>query len=173
MAFQNIASGLKLSIWLARVLANPEEEIIRMLNDFSNEDNSEISELKTSLCKKLECDNINIIPDESSIIIEFQGIKKPLDVFAVNLVGYTYNLLDKVKMFINPFLPEGININEILNNLSVTHNEITNTCLIEFPTNEDIISLEVKYEPETNTASIEIPIHSEKVLEKLKDMREK
>ena len=173
MTFENIASGLKLAMFIASIIKNPEEAMLKVIDDFSDTENSELSELKASLCKKIECDSINIVAGEECVSVEFSGIRKPLDVFAIDLVGYVYNLLDKVKMFIDPFLPEGVSINKTLNNLSVVHNEITNNVMIKFPVKEDTLSLEVKYGPEEKIASIEIPIKSEKVLNKLKDMKEK
>lgn len=172
MTLENMASGIKLAIFLARVLKNPEEEAIKVIEEFSDTSNSEISELKTSICTKLECDNINIAPGEDCITIEFIGIKKPIDVFAVNIVGFVYKLLDKMKMFISVLIPN-VDIEYTLNNLSVTHDEIDNTVIIVFPGKEGVVSLDVKYIPEDNMASIEIPIHSEKVLAKLKEMKEK
>ena len=168
---ENIASGIKLAMFVGKVLKDPEQAIVDVIDDFKNEDNANVSELKEALCKKLECENINIVPGDTCVSLEFIGTKEPLDIFAINLVGYVYKLLDKIKLLISMFAPD-IDIEEILKGLSVTHNEIDNTVLIEFPAKGDIVALEVKYNIEEKTASIEIPIKSERVLNKLKEMKE-
>lgn len=172
MTLENIVGGLKLAMVLASVFKNPEEAILKAIEDFRNTDNSEMTKIKESLCKKLECDDINIKPGETSIFIEFQGIEKPLDVFAINLVGFAYKLIKKMNMFITPFLPSGIDINNILKQLSVTNNETTNIVTIEFPGRTGMITLEMYYVSEREIASIEIPFKSERVLNKLKEMQE-
>lgn len=171
MTLAEISEGIKLALFLAGIIRNPEEALLKAIDDFRHTDNTEITEIKESLCKKLECDDINIVPAETSISIEFVGIQNSLDVFAVNIVGFVYKLLDKMKMFIYPFLPEGVDINNTLNNMSVIHNEISNNVTIEFPGRNSMVSLEVKYEVARSIASIEIPIKSEKILSKLRDMR--
>lgn len=171
MTIENIASGVKLAIFIARVLKNPEEEAIKIIEEFSDTSNTEISELKSSICKKIECNNINIAPGEDCIIVEFIGIKHPINEFVVNIVGYGYTLIEKMKIFITPFLP-GIDIDNNLKQLSVTNNEINNTVTIEFPGREDMILLEANYDPEREAAIINIPIDSEKLLLKLREMQE-
>lgn len=167
---ENIAYGIKLAMFVASLLKDPEESIVKVIDDFKNEDNANVSELKESLCKKLECENINIVPGEECVSIEFSGIQKPLDIFTINIVEYVYKLLDKTKLIISMFAPD-INIEEVLKQLSVTHNKIENNAIIEFPIKGATVALEVKYNPEEKIASIEIPVKSEKVLSKLKDMR--
>lgn len=167
---ENISSSIKLAMFFAKILKDPEQAIIGAIDDFKNEDNANVSELKASLCKKLECENINIVPGDECVYIEFSGIQKPLDIFTINIVGYVYKILDKTKLLISMFAPD-INIEEVLKELSVTYNEIENNVLIEFPIKGDIVALEVKYISEEHIASIEIPIKSDKVLEKLKEMQ--
>ena len=167
---KSLTLGIKIAMFIGKLIKDPEQAAIDAIDDFRNEDNANIADIKLSLCKKLECDNINIVPGEECVSVEFVGIEKPLDEFAIYLVGYVYKLLDKTKLLISMFAPD-INIEEILKELSVTYNEIENNVLIEFPIKGDMVSLEVKYNPEEKIASIEIPVKSEKVLSKLKDMR--
>ena len=166
---KSLTLGIKIAMFIGKLIKDPEQAAIDAIDDFRNEDNANIADIKLSLCKKLECDNINIVPGEECVSVEFVGIEKPLDEFAIYLVGYVYKLLDKTKLLISMFVPD-INIEEVLKGLSVTHNEVDNSALIEFPVKGDIISLEVKYDLEENIASIEIPIKSDKILEKLKEM---
>lgn len=168
---ENLADGLKIAMFLGSIMRDPENAVLKIIDDFSESNNSEISELKESICTKIECEDIRIVPCESSITVEFVGIQKPLDIFVVNVVSIVYKLLDKMKMIISPFLHEGVNIDETLKGLSIIHNEVNNTTSIEIPRGETIMSLEVKYEEEEKIASIEIPIKSEKILSKLKDMK--
>jgi len=167
----SIASSLKMAMLLAEAIRNPEDALIKVIDDFSEADNSEVSEIKEGLCKKMECDDMNIVPGDSIISLKFTGVEEPIDDFAVKIAGFVYNLLCKLRPVVSIALPKDVDIDNILHGLSVVNDETKNATFIEIPYKEKMLSLEVKSDIEEKTASIEIPIENERILEKLREIK--
>ena len=171
MNISDIGSSIKLAKFIFSLLTDTEGAIIKVIEDINTTDSEEISEIKVALCRKVNCSDMLIEPKEDGLILKFIGMEDSVDVFAVNVVGFIYKLVDKVKPIVALMMPKE-EIEKILSTLSVINNEIDNTTFIEVPYKEGIISLEVKSILEDNTATIEIPIESERILAKLKEMKE-
>lgn len=169
MNISDIGSGLKLAKFIYSLLTDTEGAIIKVIDDINNTDSDEISEIKTALCKKVNCTDMLIEPGEHGLTLNFIGMKDPIDVFAINIAGFIYKLIDKVKPIVALMVPKE-EIEKIMTGLTVIHNETKNTTFIELPHKDNILSLEVKSIPEDNSATIEIPIESERILEKLREM---
>ena len=171
MNISDIGSGLKLAKFIFSLLTDTEGAIIKVIDDINSTDSAEISEIKKALCKKVNCSDMLIEPNESGITLRFIGMKEPVDVFAINIASFIYKLIDKIKHIVSLMVPKE-EIDKIMNGLTVIHDETKNTTFIEIPHEYKVLSLEVKSIPEDNTATIEIPIESERILEKLKEMKE-
>ena len=171
MNISNLGSGLKLAKFIFSLLTDPEGAVIKVIDDINNTDSDDISEIKTALCTKVNCSDMLIEPNENGITLKFNGMQDSIDVFAVNIASFIYKLLNKVKPIISLMVPKE-EIEKIMNGLTVINDENNNTTFIELPHKDKVLSLEVKSIPEEDTAMIEIPIESERILEKLKEMKE-
>ena len=167
MILENIAGGVKLAFFIAKAYANLEAAMLDLIEDFECESTEQVSILKSGVCKNIECSDITLEPQDTGILISFVGLNKSIDKFAIDLTEFAYKIMSKVA----PFIP-GTDFENALNGLCVIHNEIDNSTFIEFPGREGTVSLEVTYNTEGDIGSIEIPISSERVLEKLKEMKE-
>lgn len=169
MNISDIGSGMKLAKIVFSLLTDPEAAIIKIIDDVNNTDSDELSEIKSALSKKVNCTDILIEPKEDGLTLKFIDMKDSVDVFAVNIAGFIYKLVDKVKPIASIVINKE-DIEKILSGLSVINNEVDDTTFIEVPYKEGILSLEVKI-TEDNIAMIEIPIESERILAKLKEMK--
>ena len=79
-------------------------------------------------------------------------------------------MIGKVGPLVSLMVPKE-EIENIQNGLTVINDKIKDTTFIEVPYKEGILSLEVKT-TEDNISTIDIPIKSERILEKLREMRE-
>ena len=170
MNLTDIGSGLKLAKLLFGLITDPEGAVIKIIDDIDSADINEISDVKLALSKKVNCSDILIEPGEQSLTLKFIGMEDPVDVFAINITGFIYKLIDKIKPIATLMIPKE-DIEKIMHGLTVINNETDDNTFIELPYKEGILSLEVKSIPEDNTASIKIPIQSERILEKLKEMK--
>ena len=166
----NWINGVRLAKFMFSLITDPEGAIIKIIDDANNAESDDISEIKEALCRKVNCDDILIEPRDDRLTLKFIGMKDSMDVFAINIAGFIYKLLDKVKPIVSLMVPKE-EIEKIVNGLSVINNEVDNTTFIEVPYKEATLSLEVKSIPEDDTAVIEIPIESERILMKLRDMK--
>ena len=169
MNISDIGSGLKLAKFVFSLISDPESAIIKIIDDINSTDSDEISEIKTAVCKKVNCSDMLIEPKDDGITLKFIGMKDSVDVFAVNIASFVYKLLYKVKPIVSLMVPKE-DIEKIMNGLTVINDETNNTTFIELPYKDKILSLEVKT-VEDNIAVIEIPIENERILEKLKEMK--
>ena len=170
MSLSDIGSSLKIAKFIYSLLTDPEGAIIKIIDDVNNTDSDDISDIKVAVCKKVNCDDMIIEPKEDGLTLKFIGMKDSVDIFAVNIASFIYKLLEKIKPIVTLMVPPE-DIEKIMNGLTVINDETNNTTFIELPYKENILSLEVK-NTEDNNATIEIPIESERILEKLRGMRE-
>lgn len=171
MNISDIGSSLKLAKFIYSLLTDPEGAVIKIIDDINTTDTDDISEIKIALCKKVNCSDMLIEPKEDGITLKFIGMKDSVDVFAVNIASFIYKLVDKIKPIVSLMVPKE-EIEKIMNGLTVISDETKDTTFIELPHKDNILSLEVKSIPDDNSATIEIPIESERILEKLREMRE-
>lgn len=170
MNISDIGSSLKLAKFIFSLLTDPEGAIIKVIDDINSTNSDEISEIKTALCKKVNCSDMLIEPNENGITLNFIGMKDSIDIFAINIASFIYKIIDKVKPLVS-LMVDKEDIERTMNGLTVIHDEIKNTTFIKIPHKETVLSLEVKSIPEDDTAMIEIPIESERILEKLSEMK--
>ena len=170
MNISDIGSSLKLAKFIFSLLTDPEAAIIKIIDDLNDTDNEEISEIKIALCKKVNCSNLLIEPKEDGLMLKFIGMKDSVDVFAVNIASFIYKIVDSIKPIVSIMVPKE-EIEKIQNGLTVINDETKDTTFIEVPYKEGILALEVKT-TEDNTAMIDIPIESERILSKLREMKE-
>ena len=170
MSLADLSNGLKLAKFIYSLLTDTEGAIIKVIDDLNDTDSEEISEIKVAVCKKVNCIDMLIEPNENGLTLKFIGMKDSIDVFAINIASFIYKLTDKIKPIVSLMVPKE-EIDNIMNGLTVIHDETKNTTFIEVPHKENILSLEVKSIPEDNTAMIDIPIESERILEKLREMK--
>lgn len=171
MNISDIGSGLKIAKFIYSLLTDTEGAIIKVIDDINTTDSADISEIKVALCKKVNCTDMLIEPKEDGLTLNFIGMKDPIDVFAINIASFIYKLVDKIKPIVSLMVPKE-EIDNIMKGLTVIHDETKNITFIEIPHEDKVLSLEVKSIPEDNTATIDIPIESERILEKLREMRE-
>lgn len=169
MNLSDIGSSLKLAKFIFSLLTNPEGAIIKVIDDINSTDSEDISEIKKGLCNKVNCSDMLIEPNENGLTLRFIGMKDSIDTFAINIASFIYKLVDKVKPVVSLMLDKE-DIERTMNGLTVINDETKNTTFIKVPHKETILSLEVKTTGD-NTATIEIPIESERILEKLKEMK--
>ena len=169
MSLADIGSSLKIAKFIYSLITDSEGAIIKIIDDINITDSDDISEIKVAVCKKVNCDDMLIEPKEDGITLKFIGMKDSVDVFAVNIAGFIYKLVDKIKPIVSLMVPPE-DIERIMTGLTVINDEINNTTFIELPYKEGVLSLDVKT-TEDDTAVIEIPIESERILEKLKEMK--
>ena len=169
MNITDIGSGLKLAKFIYSLLTDPEGAVIKIIDDINTTDSDDISEIKVAVCKKVNCSDMLIEPKEDGITLKFIGMKDSIDIFAVNIASFIYKLIDKIKPIVSLMIPKE-EIEKIMNGLTVINDETNNTTFIELPYKDKVLSLEVK-NAEDNIAMIEIPIESERILSKLKEMK--
>lgn len=172
MIVSDILGGLKMAMLAISVLKDPENTLVKIIDDFKSADSTDISDIKSGICKKVKCEDILLEPTDAGANVKFIAIQEPIDVFVISITSFIFSIANKIEPFAAILMP-GADIRKTLKGISVVRNDIENTTSIEIPRGEDIVRLEVNYDPEEKTASIFIPIESEKVLAKLKEMEEK
>ena len=170
MTISSISEGIRIAMLVVSFLRDPEEALIRIVDDFKNADSGDTSAIKEGICKKIKCENITIEPDDSSININFIGTEEPIDIFAVTITSFVLGIATKISPIITIMLPD-IEFEKSLSGISVFNNEINNTTFIEIPRKDNTLKLYVESNPDSKTATINIPIESEKVLSKLREMK--
>lgn len=171
MTMSDIFGGLKLAMLVFSIIKDPENALVKIIDDFRSADSDDISNIKSGICKKVKCEDILLEPTDTGVDVKFINIQEPIDVFAVSITSFIFNIATKIEPFAVIIMPD-VDIKEMLKRISVVRNDVLNTTSIEIPRGEDIVRLDVNYDPEEKTASIFIPIKSEKVLAKLKEMGE-
>lgn len=166
----NLMGGLKLAKYIFSLISDPEGAVIKIIDDINNTNSDELSEIKTSLSKKVNCDDILIEPKEDGLSLKFIGMKDSVDVFAINIAGFIYKLVGKIKPVVSFMVPKE-EIEKIMTGLTVINDETNHSTFIEVPHKDKVLSLEVKNIGD-DTATIDIPIESERILEKLREMKE-
>lgn len=169
MNITDIGSGIKLAKFVFSILTDPEAAVIKIIDDINSTDSEELSDIKIALCKKANCTDMLIETKEDGLTLKFIDMKEPVDIFAINIASFIYKLLDKIKPVVTIMVPKE-DIEKIMNGLTVINDETENVTCIEVPYKEGTLSLEVKI-TEDNIAMIEIPIQSERILEKLREMK--
>ena len=171
MTLSSITESIRIALLVVSFLRNPEESLIKILDDFKNADSNDTSAIKEGICKKINCDNITIEPDDSSINLNFIGTEEPIDTFTLNITSFVLGIATKISPIVSIMLPD-IEFEKTLKDISIIHNEIDSTTFIEIPRKDGSLKLHITSNPEEKVATIKIPIESEKVLEKLKEMKE-
>lgn len=171
MNISDIGSGLKLAKFIYSLLTDPEGAVIKVIDDINSTDSEDISEIKEGLCKKVNCSDMLIEPKVDGLTLKFIGMKEPVDAFAINIASFIYKLVDKVRPILSLMVSKE-DIEKTMSGLTVIHDKTKNTTFIEIPHEDKVLSLEVKGIPEDDIATIDIPIESERILAKLREMKE-
>ena len=171
MTLSSITEGIRIALLVASFLRNPEESLIKILDDFKNADSNDTSAIREGICKKINCSDITLEPTDTGININFTGTEEPVDDFAVTITSFVLGIATKISPIVSIMIPD-IEFEKILKDIYIMHNEIDSTTFIEIPRKDDSLKLHVTSNPKDKTATIKIPIKSEKVLEKLKEMKE-
>ena len=171
MTIHEITEGIHLAMIFASFLRNPEEALIRIVDDFKNANSGDISSIKEGICKKINCENIALEPTDTGININFIGTEEPVDVFAVTITSFVLNIANKISPIISIMIPD-IEFEKSLSGISIIYDDIERTTFIEIPRKDGSLKLHVTYNPGGKTSTINIPIQSEKVLEKLRELKE-
>ena len=171
MTLSSITEGLRIAMLVVSFLRNPEEALIRIVDDFKNADSGDVSNIKDGICKKINCSDITLEPYENGINLNFIGTSESIDTFAVTITSFVLGIATKISPITSIMLPD-IEFEKTLKDISIIHNEIDSTTFIEIPRKDGSLKLHITSNPEEKVATIKIPIESEKVLEKLKEMKE-
>lgn len=172
MDLSNLAGNVKLAMLLMSVIKSPEDTVLKILDDFGDTGNPGVQRLKDGVCTKVGCDNIIIEPGDECVYISFCNVKTSSTNFVTNVMYYVIGIANKLLPVVSMFVPD-LDIKSTLYEITIVDDTVNGKFYIEIPTKGEVMKLNISEDPENNVVIIEVPVKSEKILEKLKEKKER